>query len=233
MSDRFLLARPCVAVLAVLGAACVAGCATSGRSGARASAAAATHPNDDRCERLLDRFDHAVAQAGVGDAEAARVRGFAWLRVDRFLASFARDPIPDAAATAWVDAMVERAADARRIELANLPQAERAALGDAAAGLADCAQRLRRRDLATSQAWTELHEAAQPPDAYDDGLRIAGLYPVAALPASIGIRRYERATRDAFAVALAELPVHGVLRSYTPAHASTLDALEPAAILAR
>jgi hypothetical protein len=129
--------------------------------------------------------------------------------------------------------MVERAADARRIELANLPQAERAALGAAAAGLADCAQRLRRRDLATSQAWTELHEAARPPDAYDDGLRIAGLYPLATLPASIGIRRYERATRDAFAVALAELPVHGVLRSYAPARASTLDALEPAAILAR
>ena len=43
------------------------------------------------CERLYADVDRAVAQAGVADGAAARIQGFPYLRVDRFLASFANE----------------------------------------------------------------------------------------------------------------------------------------------
>jgi hypothetical protein len=42
------------------------------------------------CERLLDEVDRAFTCAGVADGGAARIAGFAYLRTDRFLASFAQ-----------------------------------------------------------------------------------------------------------------------------------------------
>jgi hypothetical protein len=212
----------------------VAGCAAPERVDVlSAQSADATRTPEQRCEHAFALFDRVVAEAGVADAEAARVTGFPWLRVDRFLASFRQEQLADPAALTWVDAMQHLAADARRVEFANLPAADKAAFGDRFATLDECARYLREHALATPDGWTKLRDAAQASDGYDDALRVAGLYPLTALPASLGIRRYEAATRAAFEVPSALLPVRGELRTYLPDRADALTASEIAALFVR
>ncbi|MBK7791413.1 MAG: hypothetical protein IPJ62_02125 [Betaproteobacteria bacterium] len=199
---------------------------------------------EDRCERAYAALDRAVAAAGVGDAEAARVAGFPYLRADRLLASLR--PAPDDAPlfAAWVQQLATQDDEARRVEIANLPVEATARLRrelDAdgfgalppAALLAGCGTRLRERDLATPSGRRRLLAAAVVPDDYDDALRALGAYPLTALPFAAGVRRYEAATHAAFALPLADLPRQGVLRHYQPRPAPTLSAAEVRAVLAR
>ena len=109
----------------------ITGCAAPERVDVlSAQSANATRTPEQRCEHAFALFDRVVAEAGVSDAEAARVTGFPWLRVNRFLASFRQEQLADPAALTWVDAMQHLAANARRVEFANLPAAHKAAFGD-------------------------------------------------------------------------------------------------------
>ena len=67
-----------------------------------------------------------VRQQGVGDAGARPVPGFPYLRVDRFLASFRAEVKDEAAFREWAGHLRRLDQEARRIELQNLPRAERA-----------------------------------------------------------------------------------------------------------
>ena len=124
-----------------------------------------------RCERAVAALDRATATAGVGDAEPARITGFAYLRVTRLLASIA--PAADDAARfpAWVQELARLDAEARRVEIANLPSdrtvtlrheldADGLATLAPAALVAGCGDVLRERDLATAQAGSP---CARPP----------------------------------------------------------------------
>ena len=55
------------------------------------------------CRELYATLDAQVAQAGVGDAQSARIAGYAYLRIDRFLASDELKPEPGSDGfDAWV-----------------------------------------------------------------------------------------------------------------------------------
>ena len=58
----------------------LAGCATAPRATIHAGP-------EEECREAFRRVDRAVAAAGVQDGMAARVAGFPYLRVNRFLAS--------------------------------------------------------------------------------------------------------------------------------------------------
>ena len=75
------------------------------------------------CMALLDNVDEVVAQAGVADAEAHRVAGYPYLRVDRFSASFRNTVSSGDAWTPWVARPRKLDQDARRAEISNLPAA--------------------------------------------------------------------------------------------------------------
>jgi hypothetical protein len=204
---------------------------------------ATPRPLAERCERALAALDDAVAQAGVGDAEASRVTGFPYLRSNRFLASFRDAPLDDAQYREWVDAMMRLDREGRIVEIANLPaDATRAALAALRAeGFADlapaallegCAMTLRERDLADENARDRLRAAAAVPDDYDTWKRIVGLYAVTRIPFAAGVRRWQDETLAVFAVPLAAQPVAGTLMRYALAEGSPSARADAARVLA-
>ncbi|MDW8470198.1 MAG: hypothetical protein RML56_15925 [Burkholderiales bacterium] len=160
------------------------------------------------CVEWFAALDAAIDEAGVRDAEAARIAGYPYLRVNRLLAALApraaREP---AALAALVERMAALDAAAREHELANLPPAALAALPDLATGTRaearartrECARLLRERDAAAPGGFTALPARARVPDAYSSGLRALGLYPLTRHLVAAGVRAWERETRAAFA----------------------------------
>ena len=75
---------------------------------------------DRECFGLYARLDAAAERAGVRDAEADRVDGFPWLRVNRMLAAVApRARASDPAFAQWLRAMSALDIDASAVELGN------------------------------------------------------------------------------------------------------------------
>ena len=186
----------------------------------------APRPEHDRpCETWFAALDAVVDAAGVRDAEATRLPGFPQLRVDRFLASFREAALSEAGLAAWLARMRELDRAARAAEFANLPGAAGASLQGVADGMgpdhADaCGRQLAASDLASPQRIAALREIAQVPDDYATWQRVLGLYPLARLPFSAGIRSAQdealaafRAARAGDSAALQPLPV----QSYVPA----------------
>ena len=92
------------ALAALLATALLAGCASLATPSMPASASAETAA----CARWFEQLDAAIDQAGVRDAEAERIAGFAGLRVDRFTASLRGRAGADAAAfEAWLARLQE------------------------------------------------------------------------------------------------------------------------------
>jgi hypothetical protein len=121
----------CIGVLLALGAA---GCATLDepfRSHLDAPGAEVR-----QCADWYRALDREVANAGVRDAQDARIPGFPYLRVSRLLASFRDDLAGDEGALrAWTDRLLGLDVAARRHELANLPQENFDAIPEPAARL--------------------------------------------------------------------------------------------------
>jgi hypothetical protein len=200
-------------VVAVLGAVTIlAGCATPPDPYATAPAAAqlARDDADGDCMRRLQSVDARVDAARRRDAEAARVPGYPFLRVDRFTALGAPVPSePQALAIARLERMAALDAEGRRFEAKNarISAQEQAAL-DACRSSLVAASRAEAQKIAT---------LARPPDAYSDDARIAGLYPLSLIPFSWGVAAWQQATREAYATPFPELAVRGERIRYVPA----------------
>jgi hypothetical protein len=160
---------------------------------------------DAACRALADTLDEAVGRAGTGDAQSTRVAGARWLRAGRFEASFATEPLAPQAVSAWLERLRAADADARRIELANLPGAQRSAIAAAvapqpiAAAIERCGRSETGSLAADADALARVRAAVRVPDDYVDWQRVLGLYPVAALAFGAGVRREEAAMQASFA----------------------------------
>lgn len=136
------------------------------------------------CATWFTRLDEVTDNAGVRDAEAYRIPGFPYLRVNRFLSSFRqRAPASSIAFSAWQNRLAELDARARGYELENLPPQQLATLrvadrSQAAARTERCAAALASLDAASASRRSLLVERAQVPDDYADWKRVVGLYPV-------------------------------------------------------
>ena len=218
----------------------IAGCAVAPRTPPVTGAldAAAT-----QCAAILGRVDTAVASEGVGDGMAARIAGFPHLRVNRFLASYAREALDEARFSEWVQRMAALGTQSYAIELANLPSrqadqltSELQALGSRHAALhlavAECAKQLAAADLTSSERRALLREAAQVPDDYVDWQRVLGLYWLTRIPFAHGIQRWQEDVRRVYAQPLNSLPVTGEIRLYA-APRGRLSRAEVADVLAR
>ena len=183
------------------------------------------------CRDTYRTLDARIEDAGVADGQAARIAGFPYLRIDRLLAADGVRPnVSDPNFDVWIAHLRDRDLEARRFEIANLDGAVDAALVDR---LDDCARALADAELAPPEARARLLEAASPPEDYDYGLRVLGLYPFTALAFNAGVRDLHESMRKTFATPLAELPRAGRLVRYRPPPASAaLSAADVAAILA-
>lgn len=179
------------------------------------------------CLTLFQAVDEAVAEAGVGDAEAAHLEAFPYLRVDRLLSALRHDLQGPAARRFWLERLGELDASGRAAELANLPASttNRIAIQHAlvpgtdalARALDSCRSALIEADLADGARFAHLVAAATVPDRYSLARRMLGLYPLTRLPFVLGVRRFERTTQERFSVAEDALPRRGTLQRYDPA----------------
>lgn len=186
-------------------------------------------PLDERaeCVEVFRRVDDAVSRAGVADGMTARVAGFPYLRVNRFLASYAREEMSDARFAEWLKRMVALGTEGYTVELGNLSVDEAERLAHALwnvdarhawtrPAVVECAARLAALDAADPGRRAALREAARVPDEYRTWQRIAGLYWLTRVPFAAGIRRWEKETSAVFARAPDAIASRGRLRAYVP-----------------
>jgi hypothetical protein len=220
-----------------LGAACLAGLLT-----ACALQPAAPPGPSGQCREFFAAVDQAVSTAGVEDVQAARISGFPYLRVDRFLASFPplKPDTPEYAA--WVDRLQSLGARGRDVELANLPEAARAGLRDRlpagmdsslASAARQCATVLRDHDLAQPDCAERLELRAHVPDDYRTWERALGLYPLTAPLFAHGIGKWHAETLASYARPVRELQVAGRLVSFRPPQERRLTADQVADVIRR
>jgi len=152
------------------------------------------------CAQWFAGLDRQVDEAGVRDAQDARLPGFPYLRASRLLASLR--PLAESsepALQALADRMLALDRDARRFETMNLPAGQVPVLLDALEHTQRCGKLLREIDVAQPEPRQALLARLQVPDDYSSASRVLGLYALTKFAFAGGVRRYEAETREAFA----------------------------------
>lgn len=151
------------------------------------------------CARWYEALDRATDDSGVRDAQYARLPGFPYLRVDRFLASTrSRAAASERAMQVFAERLLELDLEARRFELDNLPAWD----GSRTAALrrtSDCGKMLVDLDLSRPAARHAMREQAGVPDDYSPAMRALGVYPLTRIPFAHAVHKWEARTRQAFA----------------------------------
>jgi hypothetical protein len=175
------------------------------------------------CAVALREADRRIGHARVRDAQAPRVPGYPYLRVDRFASALARDG--STPGQAWLDHAAALDTQARRAESANAGEPF-----DAAA-----VSRCRSALLAHAQSTggePAPASVARVPDDYSTALRVLGLYPLTRLAFAAGIRGWHSEVAEGFAAPIETLPARGPRVRYAPAALSISGApagwIEPA-----
>jgi len=196
------------------------------------------------CRDFYAETEAAIAAAQVIDSESARIPGYPYLRVDRFLTSF-KTQVSDEQFDFWVDLMQQQAMTGWQVEMANLPEKTRTyleksenlrqlALPHLKQALHYCAKLLHTYALTSAAARNRLRERAVVPAEYHTWQRVVGLYPLTALAFRAGIENWHAQTRAIFSLPLQQLPVLGSLVQYVPAQQpGLLPAADVARIIAR
>jgi hypothetical protein len=120
-------------------------------------------PAVEKCMAEYQAIDMSVQQAGTTDAEYARIDGFPYFRINRFLASYDFASLKPAERTEWIDHLVAADKDERAIEIGNLPAMQRGILygrltRDPVQSVKACADTLRTFDHEKPEA----HKALPP-----------------------------------------------------------------------
>ncbi|WP_409522786.1 hypothetical protein [Nitrincola sp. MINF-07-Sa-05] len=167
---------------------------------------------DRQCLALFDNTDHAISQAGVGDAGAARIKGFPWLRTDRFLASFREEVDDSVQFRDWLTHLEDLDRDARHYELQNLKSSSRQALHNQWIPIAEqhrlpsqlddaldhCRTLLSTTITGNDLSRDALRAAAVASDAYNSWQRVLGLYPIARRVARPRVEALHRQLEDIY-----------------------------------
>jgi hypothetical protein len=233
---------PALRLVFAIAVSALAGCATLDvyqAEPARSHGAEGLESQAGACANLFEAIDRAVDESEVRDALATRIPGFPYLRISRFLASFASESLSGAAFEAWVARLRRLDAESRSIELANLPRAARPRLLDAlperfradpVEGTRECAKLLERVDLFDEAGSSRLRAAATVPPDYETWKRVVGLYALTRIAFARGVRGYEAETLRMFSTE--QTPLGRRVR-YAPVATTAPSAAEITAILSR
>jgi len=184
------------------------------------------------CARLFINTNEAITAAGVIDAEATRVLGYPYLRVNRFLSDFRNNHIENDKFNTWLDRMQSLAMEGWQIELSNFSASDREKLSLQANDISVsnmslnetlnyCGNVLRAIDLDEENERQDLKIMANVPDEYKTWQRVIGLYPITALAFRSGIDHWHKEMNKIYAQPLETLPVYGELVHYAPSANST------------
>jgi hypothetical protein len=187
----------------------------------------------EECQAFLTALDERVNRSGVRDAAVYPIPGFPYLRANRFL-SFMKDKINiHEGGEQWSLWMQKLDLEAREKEISNLPDdvissfplKQRAAptREELYGRVKSCSDRLFKHDKARPDFYETLAPLVEVPDEYSFAMRAIGLYPVVAIPVAILTDASRKKVRSWYETNLEDLPVDGLLRSFTPAETSFLS----------
>ena len=189
----------------------------------------AADPEVRDCAEWFRSTDAAVDAAGVRDREASPVAGFPYLRSTRFLAALMPAANTDVLRRTWLEQLRQADLQARAAELRNLPAAQTADSSRAQR----CGALLLNRDLQQPELSAMLAERVRVPDAYSDGLRIAGLYGLTRIPFTGGVAQWHAEARAMFERSRKGEPSAHPVERYAPAGTGRYSRAEVAALLKR
>ena len=180
------------------------------------------------CRALYQEVDTAIDNAGVRDHGSSLVQGFPYLRTTRLLASFSHELNDESPQwSAWIGHMADLDAQARALELRNLPSPAMDRQKDALLDeLNSCRDLLITTDLTTPEHRARLHDIVHVPDDYVTWWQTLGLYPLTAPIVAAGISAWQSKTRETFATPLALLPVTGKLIRWAPVSTALTAAMD-------
>ena len=212
MPDTFR--TPCFRIAATLSLAVLAGCtsinvATVDQGPMRKSRALIQQDIAD-CLVGYDALETTARDLGIVDARHQRVQGFPFLRTSRFLASFDSGELSDVAYLRWLKRQNDKAVEGLLMEWKRLPPANKRRLSQYWPGtrakveraLGECGEALVERQAAQPRL-----TGVTPEDHYQSWKRWVGLYPLAAIPFSMGVvneHEYLQAKQREFANASPE-----------------------------
>lgn len=182
------------------------------------------------CADFFEDLDRRVVQAQAIDPGAFRVPGYPYLRVDRFLASF-REAVDDAPEfAAWVNRMQALDQNARKHEIANLPDAgtsaSREVLYDTVVA---CGNLLKAIDFREDGQRRALRRKITAPDDYILARQILGIYPITRWLIAQGVSRWHAESQREFSV---EPPTQWQTIRYLPeisdGHSKSSSIIRPA-----
>jgi hypothetical protein len=182
------------------------------------------------CADFFASLDQRVVDAKVIDPGFFRMEGYPYLRVNRFLASFREEVGDKAAFNAWVDRMQALDREARKFEIANLPETAMSTGGpgnekaELNARCARCGDLLKAADFQDGEPQAILPKKAVAPDEYLVLPRVLGFYPVTSLFVSRGVSNWHAEARKTFST---EPPVGWRTIRYVPQERGELPAARP------
>ncbi len=190
----------------------------------------------EQCREFLNRLDEVIEEAGVKDASGVTVRGFPYLRTNRFVASLKKNLRDDTEKEEWFRWMQQLDLLSRKKELSNLP--DQAILFSNFADerktdrewlyaqVKSCSSMLLSHDQARSDFFSTLFPLVNVPEEYSCFRRTIGLYPLAAIPVAVLTKRSLNKVRKTFDTDPKDLPVDGQLRSFIPQSRASLSIKE-------
>jgi len=183
------------------------------------------------CDALFSETERSIAKAGVVDSEAARIAGYPYLRVNRFLASY-RHEANGKQFEAWIDQLKKLAFEGLQVEIRNLPASTRQQLQDKLnhdisapatliEALQQCAGVMQDETLDEKIEQDSLRKKAIVPSEYNLWQRLAGLYPLTAPMFRLGIKHWHEQTLVSYSQPLSKLRIMGKLVRHIPEQKKT------------
>jgi hypothetical protein len=158
----------------------------------------------ESCASFFASLDQQIAEAGVMDAGAFRVRDYPYLRANRFLASFREEDMDEKSFSAWVNQMQVLDQEARGYEIANLPPGSLALPSASNANtlnenVVTCGNLLKTADFQGSgPRIEELRKQVDVPDEYSLLHRALGFYPLFRVFVSMGVDNWHAEAKKTF-----------------------------------
>ncbi len=174
---------------------------------------------ENNCRYLFSDFEQIVSSTERLDSQSAKISGYPYLRINRFLLSYRDELNSDLKYEMWSTQLMALAREAHYYEWRNLPPVKKESLlrkhgvvGSFTERLAECGDYLWGIDH--DKARGILPELVDVPEEYRVSWRVLGLYPLTSRIVASQVKKLHRELKKPFLSAVEELPVSGELARY-------------------
>ena len=186
------------------------------------------------CQEFFERLDEKVREAGVRDASTFSVPGFPYLRANRFLSALKERLKDEQERKIWVRWMQDLDLRSRKKEISNLPDPmvlsrtseDRPDRESLYGQVESCSSELLNHDQSRADFYSTLEPLVDVPDEYSAFLRVAGIYPLIALPVAAVTEKSRNKIKSWFDANLDDLPIDGRITTFVPERGGFLSEQE-------